>query len=146
MCQYYYKTYPSLAQPFYALFLILLLVVQQQQDLYVFFPLEHLNNTLWIFLMMYMLIISGVLFKDSQKIFTKKRLYKILQFSVVILTIFSLLRFDSLHNLLLWYPELVLAIMFLILLVGRYTWLQVTEYFRFAPLIARTMSDHEEEE
>jgi len=60
--------------------------------------------------------------------------------------IFYLVRRDLMQNIMLWYPELILLILFLNIVVGRFTWLQIKEYARFAPLIRYNLESEVEEE
>ncbi len=49
------------------------------------------------------------------------------------------------RNLLLAYPEILIVIFFINILIGRYSWLQITEYIRFLPLIKKLKKDDVEE-
>jgi hypothetical protein len=42
------------------------------------------------------------------------------------------------------YPELLLVILLAIIIVGRFTWLQLFELIRFMPLIRKHLEDEEE--
>ncbi|MDR2415604.1 MAG: hypothetical protein LBD75_03180 [Candidatus Peribacteria bacterium] len=46
--------------------------------------------------------------------------------------------------LMLSYPELLLVVLLAIIIIGRFTGLQVVELFRFMPLIRRHLEDEEE--
>jgi len=51
-----------------------------------------------------------------------------------------------LKHLLLAFPELLIVIFILNIAVGRFTGLQLLEYFRFMPLIKKSSEESEEEE
>lgn len=131
----------------YTLYVLLLLMIFVLQYKYWFeiFSLSELTNPYAIFIVMYMMVASKSIFKDASSILRKKRLYGLIQGSVVIFSIVLLFRWNWLHNVLLGYPETIVAVLVCIFLVWRYTWLQVTEYIRFMPLISRTLNEHEEE-
>jgi len=98
-----------------------------------------------IFPIYYVLITGSSLFKDRGSIFSRKRWTKLLQYAIVLWVLLVLIRWNWLHNLLLWYPELIILACILTVIVWRFTWLQVTEYLRFMPLISWTLSEEEEE-
>lgn len=60
----------------------------------------------------------------------------------VLLTTF-LLNQTQIQQLLLWYPDLLRIILLLTLYLWRYSWLQMSEYFRFWPLIKKYLDDEE---
>lgn len=119
------------------------------------FDVAYYNQTLmqtwWsgitsIFPIYYVLITWSSLFKDRGSIFSRKWWTKLFQYAVVLTVLVAFIRWNRLHNVLLWYPELIIIACLLIVLVGRFTWLQVTEYVRFMPLIAWSIREEEEEE
>jgi len=135
----------ALQTSIFSLLLIVLFVIQHR---YWFEILDNqlLSNPYLIFLIFYCLIASSAIFKNPWTLFKKKWFIWVIQWSLVVLTIVWILRWSWLHNVLLGYPELVILALLCLFIVWRYTWLQVTEYFRFMPLIVWSMKDHEEEE
>ena len=68
-----------------------------------------------------------------------------MEFLLVSFGVFGLFYRTSLKQLLLAFPELLILIFLLNIAVGRFTGLQLLEYFRFMPLI-KSSSESEEEE
>ena len=99
-----------------------------------------------LFPILYILIVSNSLFGPKRSLWSLAWYIKFFQFAIVVGTVFAILNWTALQNIMLWYPELTLACFVLVLLVWRYTWLQLTEYFRFAPLISYVLANNDEEE
>lgn len=129
----------------YTIFLIMIFVIQYKYWI-VLFDVDQLSNGYIVFPMFYVLIASLSIFRESASLFKKKWFIWLFQWAIVIATVLLILRSNTLHNILLWYPELILAFLLCIFLVWRYTWLQWTEYLRFFPLITWSLNDQEEEE
>lgn len=51
--------------------------------------------------------------------------------------IFLLFEYNALQYLLISYPDIIILVVFLNILVGRYMGLQIFEYFRFSPLLKK---------
>ena len=60
--------------------------------------------------------------------------------------VYGVLSRDGLKQLLLSYPEFIILIFILNILVGRFTGLQLLEYFRFIPLLEKESENEIEEE
>ncbi|HBB03881.1 TPA: hypothetical protein DCZ39_03195 [Patescibacteria group bacterium] len=62
------------------------------------------------------------------------------------MSVYGLFYRTGLKHLLLAFPELLIVIFILNIAVGRFTGLQLLEYFRFMPLIKKSSEESEEEE
>lgn len=67
------------------------------------------------------------------------------EFLLISLIVYFFVKSIWINNLLLSYPEIVVVVLLLEILVGRYSGLQVFEMLRFMPLIKRHLDEDEEE-
>jgi hypothetical protein len=65
------------------------------------------------------------------------------QYGIITLIIYQLIEYKTLQYFLISYPDVIILVVFLNILVGRYMWLQLFEYFRFSPLL-RKLNEEEE--
>ena len=134
------KTWFSLALTS-LLFLVIYLILKQllpqltipNDPLTVFFPLATIS------------LMMQHIAPDHKTLLTYKRRSGFIQFIGVTLIVRWLLNRQALHQLVLSMPERTLLALGGIFLVGRYTWLQISEYLTFRPLIKQQLNDTEEE-
>lgn len=84
---------------------------------------------------LFILIVSQKIFFEKINLMNKKRRFSLIQFGSLSLLLFAIVTSTWLQNLLLTYPEILILIVIWLLLLWRYTWLQLLEYVRFRPLI-----------
>lgn len=98
------------------------------------FPATAFNNpTALIALLMILFIVERFL-EEAGSFRRLSSWIDLLQYTFLILIAFFLLSYRPLQYFLITYPDIIFAIVIANLLVGRYTGLQLTEYFRFAPI------------
>ena len=129
----------------YTIFAIFLFWMHEIFDIQ-WFSVDVLTNSFVIFWYLAILISAKYLITDTVLQFKKWRWISLIEFVILSVGIFYLVRRDVLQNIMLWYPELILLILVLNIVVGRFTWLQVKEYERFAPLIWYNLESEVEEE
>lgn len=119
-----------------------------------------LNNILWlnridstvfingfvIFPMIFIILISDKVFNESFKLFSIGRRVAFIEFLAVSFVVYGLFYRIGMKHLLLAFPELLILIFLLNIAVGRFTGLQLLEYFRFMPLLKNSSGTEEEEE
>ncbi len=93
------------------------------------------STNIVIFPFVVILYVAKWVFSDSFLQFKKWRWVTLLEFFVISFFVLYILTSDDLQNIFLWAPELIIVVFILNILVGRFTWLQMTEYVRFFPLI-----------
>ncbi len=105
-----------------------------------------LTNGYIIFPIIFIILISDKVFNEWFKIFSIGRRVAFAEFLIVSFAVYGLFYRTGLKHLLLAFPELLILIFLLNIGVGRFTWLQLLEYFRFMPLIKKSSESEEEEE
>ncbi len=117
-----------------------------------------LNNILWlnliditifangyiIFPIIFIIIVSDKVFNEWFKLFSAGRRLAFAEFLIVSFAVYGLFYRTWLKHLLLAFPELLILIFLLNIAVGRFTGLQLLEYFRFMPLIKKSSESEEE--
>lgn len=101
------------------------------------------QNPFFLFVLIIMLMIGNRLFTENVYLFNTWRWIGLLEFVVVSLSMFFLLQNTWLQNIVLWYPEISLLCGLLIVLVWRFTWLQIMEYIKFLPLLRSYFGEEE---
>lgn len=104
------------------------------------------TNGYIIFPVIFIIIVSDKIFNEWFKLFSKWRWIAFIEFLMVSFAVYGLFFRTGLKHLLLAFPELLLLIFFLNIVVGRFTGLQLLEYFRFMPLLKNSSGTEEEEE
>jgi len=99
-----------------------------------------------IFPMIFIIFVSDKVFNEWFKLFSIGRRVAFVEFLVVSFAVYGLFYRTWLKHLLLAFPELLILIFLLNIAVGRFTWLQLLEYFRFMPLLKNSSWSEEEEE
>ncbi len=103
------------------------------------------NNVFAIFPIIFLILVTDKVFHDGFKMFSKGWLISLVEFLIVSILVYFTISSIWVKSILLSYPEFIIIIWFCIMLVGRFTWLQVLEYFRFMPLLKWDWDEEEEE-
>ncbi|MFA7298384.1 MAG: 7TM domain-containing protein [Candidatus Absconditabacterales bacterium] len=103
-------------------------------------------NGFVIFPMIFIILISDKVFNESFKLFSIGRRVAFIEFLAVSFVVYGLFYRIGMKHLLLAFPELLILIFLLNIAVGRFTGLQLLEYFRFMPLLKNSSGTEEEEE
>ena len=90
-----------------------------------------------------MLIISEKIF-PTFNLFQKKRRFSFFELTIVSALSYGILQRSRISTTLLSYPELLLVLLLINILVGRFLWLQLLELVRFMPLIRKYFEQEEE--
>lgn len=98
-----------------------------------------------LFPIVFIIIVTDKVFNEGFKIFNWWWVLSFGEFLVISFVVRWLLNRIWLKHLLLSYPEIIILILILNIFIGRFTGLQVLEYFRFMPMISRHLDGEEEE-
>ncbi len=98
-----------------------------------------------IFPMIFIIFVSDKVFNEWFKLFSIGRRVAFAEFLAVSFAVYGLFYRTWLKHLLLAFPELLILIFLLNIAVGRFTGLQLLEYFRFMPLLKNSSGSEEEE-
>ena len=101
------------------------------------------DNTLIIFPFFVTIVLADKVFQDDIDIFSRYGLYDALQYAIITGIVYGLFEYKTLQYFLISYPDVIILVVFLNILVGRYVGLQVFEYFRFSSVLRKI--DEEEE-
>lgn len=107
---------------------------------------QLLTNGYIIFPMVFIILVSDKVFNEWFKPFSAVRRIAFTEFLFTSFAVYGLFYRVGLKHLLLAFPELLILIFVLNIAVGRFTGLQVLEYFRFMPLLKNSSWTEEEEE
>jgi len=88
-------------------------------------------------------LLSKNLIKEDTKVFSKSFLLFITEFFFITFTLLLLFHSTLLKYILVAYPDLLWLCVLVVILIGRFTWLQLLEYIRFAPLIKKNLYEEE---
>ncbi|MBP9779223.1 hypothetical protein KBD33_01200 [Candidatus Gracilibacteria bacterium] len=102
-----------------------------------FIDYEIFDNSLIIFPLFIAIILADKIFQEDIHIFGKSGILDIAQYGIITFAIYWLLEYTTLQYFLISYPDIIILVVFLNILVGRYTGLQLFEYFRFSPLLRK---------
>lgn len=113
-----------------------------------FFELSYINyaifdNSLIIFPFFFTIIVADKIFQEDIYLISKSWIIEILQYIIITYIIYSLFEFKTLQYFLISYPDIIILVVFLNILVGRYIWLQAFEYLRFSPLLKKLNEEEE---
>lgn len=93
---------------------------------------------------MIFLITSDKIFTEQFKLSKKSGWIAIAEFTFITLLSRWILSISFFRTFMLSYPELLFVIIIAVVIVGRFTGLQIFELIRFMPLIRRHLEDEEE--
>lgn len=102
------------------------------------------SNTYVIFPILFLIFATDKVFWEWYKLFSKQQLVSLLEFVVISIVVVFIINSVWLRLILLSYPETILLLLIVIIVVWRFTGLQLFEYFRFSPILKD--SDWTEEE
>lgn len=109
------------------------------------FDITLFSKSFIILPIIYIIITSDKVFNQWFSLGKITSWISLLEFLIVSFAVYGLFYRTGIKHLLLAFPELLILIFFLNIAVGRFTGLQLLEYFRFMPLI-KNSSEAEEEE
>lgn len=117
--------------------------------LYIWFSVEGislqsnlLDNIFSIFPFLLIIFVVEKIFDEESAIMTKETFVNLVQFTFVVGIAYLIIRSTSIQYFLLSYTDVILIILVSNLVIGRYTWLQMFEYFRFEPIL-KSFKDEE---
>lgn len=102
------------------------------------------NNVFAIFPIIFLILVTDKVFHDWFKMFSKGWLISLVEFIIVSVLVYFTISSIWIRSILLSYPELIIVVWISIMVVWRFTWLQVLEYFRFLPLLKWDWNEEEE--
>jgi len=102
---------------------------------------EIIKNSLLIFPIISIGIVANKLITEETKILSFKFLVSIFEFSILSIISFFIFSNNYLQTLFLVYPDLIILCLLITIIIGRFTWLQLFEYFRFFPLIKKQFEE-----
>lgn len=94
-----------------------------------------LTNAFIIFPFVFLIIISNKVFSENFSLFSKWWIFSFVEFLIVSFIIYTVITWSTFQFFMLSFPDIIFLILFINILVWRFTWLQILEYFRFMPLI-----------
>lgn len=102
------------------------------------------SEVLIVFPIILMLLMSEKLF-PSFKFWTKQRRIGLIELSMTVLISYGILEWQAIGNFLISYPESLLLLLLINIIVWRFSGLQLLELIRFMPLLKRHLDQEEEE-
>jgi hypothetical protein len=139
-----YLLYSAKLTLFYILYILILIIsVYYLQKWWIvnILNLEILKNILIIFPIISIWIVAHKLITEDTKIFSIKFLVSLVEFTILSIISFFIFSNNYLQTLFLVYPELIFGCLIITILIGRFTGLQLFEYFRFWPLIKKQFEE-----
>ena len=102
------------------------------------------NNGYIVLPILIIAMVNDKLFTENFKVFSKAGWIAFLEFIIVSGMCWWILETQLIRNFMLSYPELLLVILILGIIIGRFSGLQLFELIRFMPLIKKHLEDEEE--
>ena len=102
------------------------------------------QNYYFLFPFLLLLVVGSRVFTEQFYLFDRGRWIWLLEFVLVSMVMYWAISSQYLQNALLGLPEISLICLVLIILIGRFTGLQLLEYVRFMPLIKHYFEEEEE--
>mgnify|MGYP001805910825 CR=1 FL=1 len=102
---------------------------------------QMFDNMFMIFPLIFVAIIWDKIFSEWFRLFSFWSLFSLIEFLFVSFISYFLINRSALRHMMIAYPEIVLLVFVLNLIVWRFTGLQVLEYFRFIPLIRKQFEE-----
>ncbi len=97
--------------------------------------LQIFNNAFSIFPIIFLILWTDKIFNEWFKIFSRGWLVSLWEFILISIIVYAIISSVWIRLILLSYPELIIFIWILVILIWRFTWLQLLEYFRFMPIL-----------
>ena len=104
------------------------------------------SNIYVIFPILFLIFATDKVFWEWYKIFSKQQIVSLLEFIVISTVVVLIINSVWLRLILLSYPEIIILLIIGIIVVWRFTGLQLFEYFRFSPILKDWDWSEEEEE
>jgi len=104
------------------------------------------SNTYVIFPILFLIFATDKVFWEWYKLFSKQQIVSLLEFIVISTVVVLIINSVWLRLILLSYPEIIILLIIAIIIVWRFTGLQLFEYFRFSPILKDWDWSEEEEE
>ena len=104
------------------------------------------SNTYVIFPILFLIFATDKVFWEWYKLFSKQQIVSLLEFIVISTVVVLIINSVWLRLILLSYPEIIILLIIAIIVVWRFTGLQLFEYFRFSPILKDNDWAEEEEE
>ena len=122
-----------------SIYILLLLLVLWVDNFFELSLIDYsiFDNPLVIFPLFLAIILSDKVFQEDINIFGRSWIFDVLQYGIIAFIVYILFEYKTLQYFLISYPDIIILVVLLNILVGRYMWLQVFEYFRFAPLLRK---------
>lgn len=93
------------------------------------------SNTYVIFPILFLIFATDKVFWEWYKIFSKQQIVSLLEFVIISVAVVLIINSVRLKLILLSYPEIIILLILAIIIIWRFTWLQLLEYFRFSPIL-----------
>lgn len=93
------------------------------------------TNTYVIFPILFLIFATDKVFWEWYKIFSKQQIVSLFEFVIISVAVVLIINSVWLKLILLSYPEIIILLIIAIILIWRFTWLQLLEYFRFSPIL-----------
>jgi len=138
-----YLLYSSKLTLFYIIYIIVLIFTVYLLDRFwidVIFS-SVFKNIFIVFPIISFGVVINKLITEDIKIFSVKFLVSLLEFFILSIIWYFVFTNTYLQNLFLVYPELIFVILVINMIIWRFTWLQLFEYFRFMPLIKKQLEE-----
>ncbi len=97
-------------------------------------------------MLIFLLFVVEKLFEDVAQFFSWGFLKMFIHFLIIVGIVYGILTLRDIQYFFLSHPEIILVVLLLNILVGRFTGLQLVEYIRFIPLIRKLIDNKDEEE
>ncbi len=124
----------SLLLSIYFLTTILILWVNSVLNLNILWY-QIFSNTYVIFPILFLIFATDKVFWEWYKLFSKQQIVSLLEFVLISTVVVLIINSVWLRLILLSYPEIIILLIIAIIIVWRFTGLQLFEYFRFSPIL-----------
>ena len=95
------------------------------------------DNPYIIFPLFVAIILADKIFQEEINVFSWIGMIDLIQYVIVTGIIYWCMEFKTLQYFLISFPDIIILVIFLNIIIGRYMWLQLFEYFRFSPLLRK---------
>lgn len=108
-----------------------------------FVDLTIFNNSFIIFPIVFLIVTAEKVFYEWFSLFSKWWWFSFVEFLLVAWVVYFIINWASLRYVLISYPELIVFVFLINIIVWRFTWLQLLEYLRFMPIIKKHFDEEE---
>jgi hypothetical protein len=132
----------SLLVVFYCLITLCLLWLTHR---FTIVPIDYslFQNYYFLFPYLMILLVGNRIFTEQFYLFDAGWRIGLIEFMIISWIIYRCISSPLIQNTILGFPEIALLSLFVIILVWRFTWLQLLEYVRFMPLIKHYFEEEE---